>query len=105
MTQQKETWESLGGKIHKILNETLWRKLTIREHKRLVKLVASVFTMGQQAEQRGADRAEKKYADIFSWLQGTNGEFPDLSQKPHYSFRAELRSRLEKARTSSDKEI
>ncbi len=47
-----------------------------------------------EAKAEGAREREKKYADIFSWLQGLNGDFPDLSQKPHYSFRTELRKRL-----------
>lgn len=43
-----------------------------------------------------AEKEDKitQYEEIFSWLLGENGNFPDLSQKPHYSFRSELRKRL-----------
>lgn len=30
---------------------------------------------------------DEEYAEIFKWLLGEKGDFPDLSQKPHYSFR------------------
>lgn len=33
--------------------------------------------------------------DIFQWLFGRGGDFPDLSQKPHYAFRTELRAKYE----------
>lgn len=36
----------------------------------------------------------ERYAEIFAWLLGEGGDFPDLSQKPHYSFRTELRKKL-----------
>lgn len=32
--------EKVGGKIHAILNNTLLRPLTIREYRRLIKLIA-----------------------------------------------------------------
>lgn len=38
---------------------------------------------------------KKEYAEIFAWLLGEKGDFPDFSQKPHYSFRTELRKKLE----------
>lgn len=37
--------ELLGRKIHAILNETLYRKLTVREYKRLIRLIDSVFKL------------------------------------------------------------
>ena len=47
------------------------------------------------AEVREEREEWKTYHDqvesIFNWLQGENGDFPDLSQKPHYSFRSDLR--------------
>lgn len=43
--QKPSSWEAkkVGGKIHLILNETLYRKLTLKEYKRVTKLIASVF--------------------------------------------------------------
>ena len=39
---------------------------------------------------------DKQYKEIFNWLDGSKGDdFPDLSQKPHYRFRSEMRRRLE----------
>lgn len=35
--------EKQGRAIHKILNETLYRKLTVREYKKLVKEIGAVF--------------------------------------------------------------
>lgn len=32
---------------------------------------------------------------IIKWLRGLDGDFPDLSQNPHYKFRTELRERWE----------
>lgn len=51
------------------------------------------FIRQELARQKEEDR--KKYDQIFKWLLGKNGDFPDLSQKPHYSFRTELRKRLD----------
>jgi hypothetical protein len=56
-----------------------------------------------QAHQAGIDEGKfqekvkwETYQDevesIFAWLHGDNGDFPDLSQKPHYSFRSQLRT-------------
>jgi len=35
--------KEIGGKIHKILNETLYRKLTIKEYKSLIELIDILF--------------------------------------------------------------
>lgn len=35
----------LGGKIHKLLNNTLTRKLTTKEYTQLVLLIAGVFDL------------------------------------------------------------
>lgn len=37
--------EKIGGKIHEILNETIYRKLTFKEYKKLVKLIGKVFDL------------------------------------------------------------
>lgn len=47
-----------------------------------------------QAKAEERDALRKEYTAIFAWLLGEKGDFPDLSQKPHYSFRTELRQRL-----------
>ena len=55
--------------------EEVWKKID-----RLISLVV--------------EQEKEKYKEIFEWLLGEKGDFPDLSQKPHYSFRTELRERL-----------
>ena len=50
-----------------------------------------IFLLGQQDGER---RVEAKYKEIFDWLLGLNGDFPNLAEKPHYRFRTELRERL-----------
>lgn len=40
---------------------------------------------------RGRD---EQYQPIFDWLLGQNGEFPNVTDKPHYAFRTELHRRL-----------
>ena len=55
-----------------------------------------------QVERRKVEELEKKYKDIFLWLSGENGDFSDLSQKPHYSFRTELRERLKSLSTKQN---
>lgn len=47
-----------------------------------------------EASARTAEEQERKYEEIFKWLMGEKGDFPDLSKKPHYSFRKELRKKL-----------
>jgi hypothetical protein len=42
MTEKQK--KSLGGKIHKLLNETMFRKLTFREYGNLVKLIGKLFS-------------------------------------------------------------
>ncbi len=54
---------------------------------RIKSFIRSVLEKSRQ-EQRN------KYDSIFKWLLGENGDFPDLSQKPHYKFRTELREKL-----------
>ena len=44
-----------------------------------------------------------EYNRIFGWLLGNYGDFPDLSKKPHYSFRTELREKLEALKASPTK--
>jgi hypothetical protein len=66
------------------------------------KIKAFIRRVEAEAEARGREKAEKLYAPIFDWLYGVNGEFPDLSQKPHYRFRTELRKRLDAARKPND---
>lgn len=43
---------------------------------------------------KAREEVEQKYADIFAWLLGEKGDFPNVTDKPHYSFRTELRKRL-----------
>lgn len=45
--------------------------------------------------QAGVEARDVQYKGIFDWLHGLSGDFPDLSQKPHYCFRTELRERLQ----------
>lgn len=35
--------EGHSGQIHNILNETVWRKLTIKEYQKLTRLIGKVF--------------------------------------------------------------
>ncbi len=44
-------------------------------------------------DQQAREEERKKVEDVISWLLGENGDFPDLSQKPHYKFRTELRKK------------
>ncbi len=37
---------------------------------------------------------DERLVEIFQWLLGELGDFPDLSTKPHYRFRSELREKL-----------
>lgn len=53
---KEQGWRETGGKIHVILNETLYRKLSVKEAKRLIKLISLGIA---QAEKRGAERAAK----------------------------------------------
>lgn len=46
------------------------------------------------AERQSCEEMVEMYDEIFKWLLGEKGDFPDLSQKPHYSFRTELRAKL-----------
>lgn len=65
----------------------------------LKKVLFSQDFINQAIEEALKSRDKKlieRYQDIFSWLLGENGEFPNLSQKPHYRFRTELRERLKK---------
>lgn len=39
-------------------------------------------------------KEREKYDEIFAWLLGEKGDFPNLAEKPHYRFRTELRARL-----------
>lgn len=41
MTEDQK--RKIGGKIHKILNEAYVRRLTFKEHKRLIKLIGKLF--------------------------------------------------------------
>lgn len=45
------------------------------------------------AEAKAAE-VRGEYDEIFKWLLGESGDFPNLSEKSHYSFRTELRERL-----------
>lgn len=44
-----EGYKELGGKIHKILNETVYRKLTLKEYRKLTRLIGNVFTKAQSS--------------------------------------------------------
>lgn len=44
LMRNKMDKKKIGGKIHKILNLTLSRKLTFEEYENLVKLIAWVFS-------------------------------------------------------------
>ncbi len=46
-------------------------------------------------KERAVSERESAYQEVFEWLLGEKGGFPDLSQKPHYSFRTELRKKLQ----------
>lgn len=47
--QEKVEEKVIGGKLHKILNNTLHRKLTIKEYQRVIELI-SYLTTARQAE-------------------------------------------------------
>lgn len=49
--------------------------------------------------------AMKETEDLMLWLLGEDGDFPDLSQKPHYSFRTELRKRRDQILATYKKAI
>ena len=57
------------------------------DYVRLVEWIRSLLLAHEEKVQRG-------YDEIFSWLLGEKGDFPDLSTKPRYKFRPELRERL-----------
>lgn len=44
---ERMDYAKVGGQIHRALNPALYRKLTLREYKRLVKLITSVFNDAQ----------------------------------------------------------
>lgn len=46
MNKEKEK-AYLGGKIHRMLNKTLNRKLTVKEYTQLVLLIAGVFDLNK----------------------------------------------------------
>lgn len=66
------------------------------------RLIAFIKEDRAVAVKVAVNKRDKKYQKIFDWLYGLDGDFPDLSQKPHYRFRTELRERL--ARLSLPKE-
>lgn len=39
-------------------------------------------------------KKDEEYSDIFAWLLGEKGDFPNLAEKPHYRFRTKLREML-----------
>jgi hypothetical protein len=43
-----KTIETVGGRIHEIMNQTLSRKLTIEEYKRVIRDMAWVFKIAQE---------------------------------------------------------
>lgn len=48
---EKKDYEKVGGKIHKILNATMERKLTFKEYEDVIKLIGSVFSISQATKQ------------------------------------------------------
>lgn len=66
----------------------------IRKTVNVEKLRAVILKEKFLSERQGAEKVEAKYADIFAWLLGERGDFPNLAEKPHYRFRTELRERL-----------
>lgn len=52
---ETSSWEpsKVGGKIHKLLNLTWSRKLTLGEYQKLVKLIGSVFDRTSSEYKRG----------------------------------------------------
>lgn len=58
-----------------------------------------------QASKEAVEGIEMKYEEIFAWLLGMGRDFPDLSKKPHYSFRTELRKKLDALHPHSKDEI
>jgi hypothetical protein len=81
-------------------NEKRLQKLLQNLEKRLIRDTTTALTEAKQAgidEGKFQERVKwETYQDqvesIFAWLHGENGDFPDLSQKPHYSFRSQLRT-------------
>ncbi len=65
----------------------------------------SLTQMREETRRETLEEIENKYKDIFDWLLGQNGDFPNLAEKPHYSFRTELRERLSRLTRLKEKEI
>lgn len=88
------------GKIE-VINE-LVHKECLKCHKEVTNNPAiycnSCFQNARtKSHQAGVEEERRKNKDIFDWLLGEKGDFPDLSQKAHYSFRKELRKKIAKA--------
>ena len=45
-------------------------------------------------------KREQKYQEIFTWLLGENGEFPESEKGKRYNWRPELRNRLKALQNS-----
>ncbi len=94
-TLQKEGREILGANMvafeelnNEIPEGTEMTLLRIGETYKNLDLIIS------ETIQKTLEEVKKDYDPIFKWLLGENGDFPDLSEKPHYKFRTELRDRL-----------
>lgn len=57
----------------------------------VLKKIATTLTDEMYKERVAWETYQDTVESIFDWLHGENGEFPDLSQKPHYRFRSQLR--------------
>jgi len=88
MKTQDKGWED----PKKILVEKLDMHLVGNEFtaQNVIRILEAIKSTKSQAKLEEM----KKYDSIFKWLLGEEGDFPDLSQPPHYSFRSELRKRL-----------
>lgn len=57
-------------------------------------MLGAFANIAAETEARVKRGMGERYQPIFDWLFGMNGDFPNLSEPPHYRFRTELQKRL-----------
>lgn len=81
--------DALKAEIIGWMNKGIPRGKTIPDFENLVD------TLIQHAVEAAREAERERHSSIYKWLLGESGEFPNLAEKPHYSFRTELRKRIE----------
>ena len=77
-TPKEPEWKELGGKIHGILNNTISRKLTLKEYEKVVELIAQVFDKGQillQSRDREIEQVVENIEQAKRICQKANGTY------------------------------